>query len=67
MCFSCYCVYVSLSILVPDSRDRQGNVWLPYNLAMLAVFKILFAAKLAAKLDWSDTLSKLRIYTLEVM
>ena len=34
---------------------------------MLAAFRILFAAKLAAKLDWSDTLSKLRIYTLEVM
>ena len=33
-------------MLVPDSRDRQGNVWLPYNAAMLAAFTILFAAKL---------------------
>ena len=48
---------------VLDSRDRQGNVRFPYNAATLAAFTILFTAKLVVKLDWSNTLSKLKIYS----
>ena len=32
---------LSSSTLVLDSRNQQGNVWLPYNGAMLAAFTIL--------------------------
>ena len=54
---------ISSSTLVFDSRNQQGNVWLPYNAAILIAFTVLFTAKLAVKLDWSDTLSKLKIYS----
>ena len=53
---------ISSNMPVLDSRDWQGNLWLPYNAAMLAASTRLFAAKLAVKLDSSDTLSKLKIY-----
>ena len=45
---------------VLDSRDRQGNVRFPYNAATLAAFTIFFTAKLVVKLDWFNTLSKLK-------
>ena len=51
------CIRISLSMIVLDSRDRQGIVWLPQNLAMLAAFTILFAVILVVKLGWSDMLS----------
>ena len=54
---------LSSSTLVLDSRDRQGQVWLPYNLAALAAFTILFAAELV---NWSDMLSQLKIYSKSV-
>ena len=56
--------FLSSSMLVFDSRDLQGNVWLPYNTAMLAAFTILHC-KTNGKttVDWSDTLSKLKIYS----
>ena len=53
-----------------DSRNRQGNVRFPYNAATLVAFTILFTTKLVVKLDWYNTLSKLKIYciyALEVM
>ena len=50
-------MHISLSMLVLDSRDSQGIVWLPQNLAMLAAFTVLFAIILVVKLGWSDTLS----------
>ena len=62
----------SSSTLVLDSRDRQGNVWLPYNAAMLAAFTIL-RCKTSSKtrLVWyvikAKNLFKTSIYALEVM
>ena len=53
-------------MLVLDSKDQQGNICLPYNPATLAAFTILFAAKLAVKLDWFGTLSQLKIYSKSV-
>ena len=41
--------YISLSMLVCDSRDQHANVWLPKNAAMLTAFTILFAAKSSSK------------------
>ena len=35
---------ISSNALLLDSRDRQGNLWLPYNTAKLAAFTI-FAGK----------------------
>ena len=32
-------------MLVLDSRDQQGNVWLLWNAAQLSAYTILFAAK----------------------
>ena len=39
---------ISSSVLLLDSRDRQGNLWLPYNAAKLAAFAI-FAGKTCGK------------------
>ena len=51
------CICISLSMLVLDSRDQQGIVWLPQNLAVLAAYTILFTVIVVVKLGWSDTLS----------
>ena len=39
---------ISSSALLLDSRDRQGNLWLPYNAVKLAAFTI-FAGKTRGK------------------
>ena len=62
----CNNLLLSSSTLVLDSRDRQGNVWLPYNAGALVVFKQYYTAILAVKLDWSDALSELKIYSKSV-
>ena len=54
---------ISSGMLVLDSKNQQGNALLPYNAATLAAFSTLFVAKLVVKLDWTDKLSKLKIYS----
>ena len=36
--------------MVLDSKDRQGNLWLPQNAPNLTTFTILIAAKTCGKL-----------------
>ena len=53
---------LSSSALVLDSKDQQGNFWLPINAAKLAAFTVFTATKLMLKQDCYNTLSQLKIH-----
>ena len=57
---------------VLDTRDRQGNVWLPYNAVTLDAFTILHCktsgkARLVRNIIKVKNLFKTSIYALEVI
>ena len=56
------CMYVPLSTVIRNSRDRQGNVWLPQKRTWISSSVIVSAEK-TGNTSTGATLSMVKIYS----